>query len=336
MFLSIIVPVYNTEEYLDECLQSMLHQDISRDDYEIICVNDGSTDGSLDLLRRYEQEYPCVKVIDQENGGVCKARNAGLLAAQGDYVWYVDSDDYIQPDCLGQLKEKSESGKYDRIIIGQQCFVDPQDDSTVSRRMFNDNAPWFDSVVSRSLLKRTFLLKNDLIFRYPHLKYGEDALMVYEIKRHMPFTLHLDVVVYLYRTRPNSAVTATGAQGNYSQLRSNLAEAQILKDYFERKDGILTAETANRFMSFLWGALYRMSLMPAKDAAPYLRELKTNGLYPYKRPKECTLVKCPEVKRDDIIGKLFDILYTNLGSPWGYRGMRLVHFLFHIKQRIAA
>lgn len=100
MFLSFIVPVYNTEKYLAECLDSLLEQDIPYEEYEIICVNDGSTDGSLDILRRYAEAHSNVIVVDKENGGVASARNAGLDAACGDYIWFFDSDDIIHPNIL--------------------------------------------------------------------------------------------------------------------------------------------------------------------------------------------------------------------------------------------
>lgn len=88
MFLSFIIPVYNTEAYLEECLQSILNQDIPANDYELVCINDGLKDGSLDILRRYKRTYPNITVIDQENGCVCRARNTGLRAAKGEYIWY--------------------------------------------------------------------------------------------------------------------------------------------------------------------------------------------------------------------------------------------------------
>ena len=103
MFLSFIVPVYNTEMYLRECLDSLLTQDIPYDDYEIICVNDGSTDGSLQILREYERNCSNVTVIDQANSGVSTARNAGLDIARGQYIWFIDSDDVVLHDILGDV-----------------------------------------------------------------------------------------------------------------------------------------------------------------------------------------------------------------------------------------
>ena len=334
MFLSFIIPVYNTEAYLDECLQSLLNQDIPLENYELICVNDGSTDSSLNILRRYEREFENVKVIDQENGGVCRARNTGLRAATGDYVWFFDSDDVIRENSLGLLLKKTCRQFYDRIVVGQQCFVDVISEHGYPKRIFQDIAPWFDSVVSRSLLRREFLSEYELFFRYPDLRYGEDALMMYEIKRHMPTCIHIDDILYFYRIRSDSAVTSSDKRGKNQKLQSNIREAVILKEYYEKKDGILTEETANRFMSFLWGSLFRTLTMPRNDAKPYLKELKEKGLYPYRRPKECTLTKCPEMDRNDWLGKFMDLLYINLGSRWGYHGMQLLQWLFHMKEKI--
>ena len=91
MFLSFIVPVYNTEQYLLECLDSLLLQDLPLTDYEIICIDDGSTDHSADILRKYcEAKRTNIKVITQQNAGVSASRNQGLNNAKGDYVWFVD------------------------------------------------------------------------------------------------------------------------------------------------------------------------------------------------------------------------------------------------------
>ena len=328
MFLSFIIPVYNTEAYLDECLGSLLEQDLAGADYEIICVNDGSTDGSLQLLRRYEASCPNVRVIDQENGGVCKARNAGLSAAQGDYIWYFDADDFIGPNVLGELKTQCQASGCDRLVIGNYEYI-PGSTAPMGR-----NTSWEDFVVWRSLFRRTFLLAHDLWYHYPELCFGEDALYMYEVKRTMPKTSVLDQPIYFHRIRPGSLTTELNPHTELKRLRCNIRESQILKDYYERRDGILTTETANRFMAFLFGSLYRIVLMPRKDAMALLDECREKGLYPYPTPAECTITKCPEIKRNDLLGKLIDLLYTNLGSPWAFHGMRFLQFVFGIKQKL--
>ena len=82
MFLSIIIPIYNAERFISECLESCIHQNISKTDYEIICVNDGSTDHSLQIIQKYASKYDNIKIINQKNGGEGAARNAGLRIAR--------------------------------------------------------------------------------------------------------------------------------------------------------------------------------------------------------------------------------------------------------------
>ena len=99
--ISVIVPVYNVAPYVGECLSSLVHQTFT--DFEIIAVNDGSTDGSLAVLREFERSYPMVHVIDQPNSGVSRARQAGLAQAKGEFISFVDSDDYVVPNFLEDL-----------------------------------------------------------------------------------------------------------------------------------------------------------------------------------------------------------------------------------------
>ena len=103
--VSIIVPVYNVEKYLRKCLDSLVNQTLK--DIEIICINDGSTDDSLNILQEYAREHHNVVVIDQENQGVSIARNNGINKAQGDYIGFVDPDDWVEPDMFKILYEKA-------------------------------------------------------------------------------------------------------------------------------------------------------------------------------------------------------------------------------------
>lgn len=99
--LSIIIPVYNVAEYLDRCVKSVLSQDYC--DYEIILVDDGSTDGSGHLCDELAKQHAHISVIHKPNGGLSSARNAGLKIAQGHYIWFIDSDDYIAEQSLGAI-----------------------------------------------------------------------------------------------------------------------------------------------------------------------------------------------------------------------------------------
>ena len=96
--LSIIIPIYNAENYISNCLKSIFAQSFS--DYEVVLVNDGSKDKSLDMCKKIAYDDRRVTVIDKENGGASSARNAGIKAASGEYLMFIDADDYIDDGYL--------------------------------------------------------------------------------------------------------------------------------------------------------------------------------------------------------------------------------------------
>ena len=113
MFLSIIIPVYNVENYLRKCLESIMEQKL--DNMEIIIIDDGSTDASGEICEEYKGKNVIVK--HKKNGGLSSARNYGLEFAKGDYIWFIDSDDFIEKDCTNTIVEKLKENKPDLMII---------------------------------------------------------------------------------------------------------------------------------------------------------------------------------------------------------------------------
>jgi len=119
MLLSVIVPVYNVEKYLDECVQSILRQTF--DDFELLLINDGSSDSSLAICRKYEQEDSRIKVFDKKNGGQSSARNLGLDKALGQFVSFIDSDDYISQDFFeAGIASLESSNNADFVVLPYQ------------------------------------------------------------------------------------------------------------------------------------------------------------------------------------------------------------------------
>lgn len=114
--VSVLIPVYNVEEYLERCLDSVLNQSLTR--IEVICVNDGSTDKSLEILKKYQENDSRVIIVNKENGGLPSARNAGIERAKGEYVGFVDSDDYVQPDMFEKLYNTAKREKSDVVVCG--------------------------------------------------------------------------------------------------------------------------------------------------------------------------------------------------------------------------
>lgn len=124
MLLSIIIPVYNVELYLRECLNSVFAQDLS--DCEVIAVNDGSTDGSRAILEEYKSKHSDVLLlIDKPNGGLSLARNAGVEKAKGDYYYFLDSDDYLKPHALASIRQAVEASEGADVVF-MDCMVTDQ------------------------------------------------------------------------------------------------------------------------------------------------------------------------------------------------------------------
>lgn len=120
MRYSVIIPVYNAEGTLRRCLDSLVRQQFS--DYELLIINDGSTDGSDAICREYANTYSCVRYFAKENGGVSSARNLGLEQAEGEYILFVDSDDYVSQDYFALISHTLESNAVDLLMFGYRNF----------------------------------------------------------------------------------------------------------------------------------------------------------------------------------------------------------------------
>lgn len=124
--ISIIVPVYNVEDFLKTCLDSIIAQSFA--DFEVICVNDGSPDNSAAILEDYAARDSRIKVITQKNGGLSAARNTGIENAAGEYIYFLDSDDYIHPQMMEIFYREISSGDYDFVSCGFKKVYGPAAD----------------------------------------------------------------------------------------------------------------------------------------------------------------------------------------------------------------
>lgn len=164
--ISIIVPVYNVEVYLSKCLDSLIHQTYS--DIEIICVNDGSTDRSLEILKEYADKDERIKIISRENKGISVSRNEALDIANGEYILFVDSDDWIEEDtCDKTLNAISE---YDADIV-MWSYIREYKDESLPNYLYVSLKEWKDDI---ALLTRRFIgpVDDELAFPQKLDSYG--------------------------------------------------------------------------------------------------------------------------------------------------------------------
>ena len=138
--LSIIVPIYNVAPYLRMCVASLLDQDLAKNEYEIIFVDDGSTDKCPEICDDYNRMFDNIRVIHQKNGGLSAARNSGIEIAQGEYMMFVDSDDYLRPNVLGAVLTRM---KDDRLDVLRYNYQNVRENGEVFVP-FKTGKPYFD------------------------------------------------------------------------------------------------------------------------------------------------------------------------------------------------
>lgn len=215
--LSVIIPVYNVAPYLDECIASVVGQNYT--DIEIICVNDGSTDGSDELLDQWAERDGRIIVIHQNNQGVSSARNNGLKKAKGVYVTFVDADDVVRPHIYSWSLKAIEINRLDAFIFAFETYPSLQIETTGFpngivlnyHQLFASNP----SIQSRNSLCfswrfvfRTEIIKTNQLFYDPDISIGEDMIYNVDVICHCHRIMVTDKPLYLYRkNNPNSAMT---------------------------------------------------------------------------------------------------------------------------------
>ena len=240
--ITVIIPVYNVEQYLRDCLDSMLNQTMS--DWEAICVNDGSIDGSAIILEEYARKDERIKVIEQSNGGLSAARNAGMKVAKGDYVLFLDSDDWLEPNALDVLSEQLDGE--DMLCFSGRRFFEAtnsynQSDVLLEKTYqsgmdyYNENALQhrdfaFVCVVLRAY-KRSFLTENNLVFKAGI--FHEDNLFTPIACYCAQKVRQIKDCLYDYRLRSNSITTTV----DFRRLRDLMSTANELASFFIPKSG---------------------------------------------------------------------------------------------------
>lgn len=224
--ISVIMPCYNTEQYVEETLKSVLDQSFK--DYEIICLNDGSTDGTLEILKRYQQSYPNIRVISSENHGVAYQRNTGVQCAQGKYIYYMDSDDLLKENCLETLYQYAEKDDLDVVYFEADSFYETKEIEEAFPQFLTlyhrhkdyngvydgkslyiqmENAGDIKMSVGLQFTRRQFLLDNNIKFGME--RYFEDNLYTVQVMIKAGKARCVRDNLYLRRVRANSTMTTS-------------------------------------------------------------------------------------------------------------------------------
>lgn len=221
--LSIIIPFYNVEAYIEQCLDSVFKQDIPEEQYEVICVDDCSPDRSLSIVEEFAQKHTNLVIVrNQINRKLGGARNAGLEIAQGKYIWFIDSDDLIEENVLGTLCQAAEAEDldvlhfdYENYPVRSPLFQIPFNETMNGPDMFFDTRlRWAHELVTawRKLYKRSFLIENNISFA-EHIMFEDNdyAILVFAYAKRVK---HIHMHAYNYRQNPDS-ITRMGISSKH-------------------------------------------------------------------------------------------------------------------------
>lgn len=305
MLFSIIIPVYNVEKYLRECLESVLCQTYR--DWEAICINDGSTDGSATILEEYAAKDSRFKVISQPNGGLSAARNSGLEAASGDYVLFLDSDDYLEKDALRIIADNlsdedllcfsgrrffEESGEYEKAdILPQETFETGWE--YYSKHALDKRNFAFVCVVLRCY-RRAYLLENRLRFK-PGI-YHEDNMFTPLACYYAKKVKVIPDALYDYRVRESSIMTTRSLKHKEDILtianslaaffvpQAGTEKATVYKALTHHYQSVFATESSRkeekRLLSMVDWKMYKaVSRIKARHRIQYLALRISTGLF---------------------------------------------------------
>ena len=292
--ISVIMPCYNTEQYVEETLKSVLNQSFK--DYEIICLNDGSTDGTLEILKRYQQSYPNIRVISSENHGSAYQRNTGVQCAQGKYIYYMDSDDLLKENCLETLYQYAEADNLDVVYFEADSFYEtkeieeafPQfltlyhrhkeyDGIYDGRNLYiqMENAGDIKMLVGLQFTRRQFLQDNNIKFGTE--RYFEDNLYTVKVTLKAGKARCVRDNLYLRRVRANSIMTTSENKTRFeSYLEVVRGLMQILEE--EKQDFVLQEAIYKRIRGTFINVYKDYLKVPEKEKEEFFGE-KGSPLY---------------------------------------------------------
>lgn len=258
MKLSLIIPVYNVEKYLDECINSIVSQVIP--DMEVILVDDGSKDNSGKICDDYVEKYNYIKVIHKENGGVSTARNVGISVAQGEYIFFLDSDDILAPNILNKIQEDIKSNfdlysyQIQKIDENGNMIVDSCIKRTMRegmyqkvnfvreyKKQYNGYLPWS----TQNVYKKKILIENNLLYPVGIIIAEDMDFFMNLIKYVSTVGFYYDNIICCRVNRVGSAMTTMSPIGV-----ENIME--ITSKHFYEKECVVHELFANAYTANIW------------------------------------------------------------------------------------
>lgn len=307
--VSVIVPVYNVEKYISKCLESLVEQTLK--EIEIIVVNDGSLDNSQKIIDKFVKQYPDkIKSYIKENGGQGSARNLGLKYAKGEYISFVDSDDFIDKDMLEKMYNLAKKDNSDIVICGNKNItMDNKIKSTENARLFDDaklNILFGKMAVWNKIYKRELIEKNNLQYRN-NVWYEDIDFSIIILLDDVKISF-LDEPLYNYLLRPGSTMNNSNIAKNLDIL---LAFNEMI-EYYQKNQKYVEVYPELEFL-----ALYHIYI------ASITRVLLSSG---DKKKKKEVIFKLREYMNNK-----FPTFKNNQYKKYMSKNKKLVYHLINMK-----
>lgn len=312
--VSIIIPVYNVEQYLEECIDSMINQTYSN--LEILLIDDGSKDNSGKICDMYSKKDDRIKVIHQVNGGLGNARNTGLDNATGDYIMFADSDDFFTPNACEVMLKEIENKDADYVIGNyQNCTeesvlwekpifdIDKYKNFKLSIKDYKNSFYIMNSSVCNKIFRTSFL--NKIGVRFEEGIPAEDALFSTYCFVRTKKVYYISDVMYLYRQRREASSISMNCSFNYFQGISK-AYKLIYENFKENKEIGFYRYFYAKSMTYILYKFIDSNLLTEEERIDVLSEMR----WFYKLSKELNVPACQE-SLDLIINKIIDGEYKD-------------------------
>ena len=330
--ISIIIPVYNSEQFIDKCLNSIINQ--TYQNLEIICINDGSTDNSLTVLNKYQKKDKRIKIIDKKNAGVSAARNDGIKLSTGEYVTFVDIDDWLELDAIEALYNTIKKENVD-VVRGNYCITKNLNNESISNKgkLYNlknkkidisdlkNSKTVIDKIINGKIQCYVWLLfiKKEII-KNMHFKeeinFMEDTIFYQELMNQINSIYFLDKVTYHYYYNPNSLSRAKELyiKNMYILIDVHKSINKIINEgKFYSKERIIKLN--NRFLYLILNYFYYIYHSTNKNKKEVINEI--NKILKHKYIQE--LIKNSKIKKlplylrifiTPVINKKYKLLFT--------------------------
>ena len=288
--ISFIIPVFNVEKYIERCILSIENQDIPRDEYELIVVNDGTQDNSVSIIQQLQLQYPNIRLINKENGGLSSARNVGVKHAFGKYIWFIDSDDYIDANVLRLILNKAYLEDLDVLGFGNKDIYPngsifyAYTHKPVGIVTGKDLLQHYELSVSACsfIAKRELYIKYDI--QFTEGIYHEDYDFVIDLYEYCERIAYMRIYPYNYIVKSEGSITTSR---NFPHVRKRLDSWISIINNIKSKYYNVTDPFSYSYYATLWCSVYQFHALsalllldlPLKEKKEYVRKFKEIGCF---------------------------------------------------------